>query len=141
MPQSTGPTSHERKQHAAAKVRLLTLDALDHRFKSARRCRDLIAALERELGGSDKLTAGQRELAKRAGIAGAVVEDLETRWAMGEEIDPQLLATMGNSQRRLLAMLGLRRDPPAPSPPTLPSLEDQLVKTYQMLASAKPEAA
>jgi hypothetical protein len=35
-----------------------------------------------------------------------VVEDLETRWAIGEEIDPQLSATMGNAQRRLLAMLG-----------------------------------
>jgi hypothetical protein len=139
VPQSTGSTPQERRQHAAAKVRLLTLDALDHRFKSARRCRDLIAALERELGGSDKLTAGQRELAKRAGIAGAVIEDLETRWAMGEEIDPQLLATMGNAQRRLLAALGLRREPPtAPSPPTF---EDQLVETYQTLASAKPEAA
>jgi hypothetical protein len=87
--------------------------------------RALMAALELEVGG--KFTAAQRELAKRAAVVGVRIEHLETRWALGEQIDPLQLATLANSQRRLLAMLGLRREPPPP----LPTPEDHMVARYK----------
>ena len=94
---------------AASKLRLLTLDQLDHRTAAAKRCRDLIAAIELDLGGSDRLSTGERQIIQRAAIIGAVLEDIETRWLAGEPIDPALYATLGNAQRRLLETIGLRR--------------------------------
>ena len=94
---------------AASKLRLLTLDQLDHRTAAAKRCRDLIAAIELDLGGSDRLSTGERQIIQRAAITGAVLEDIETRWLAGEPIDPARYATLGNAQRRLLETIGLRR--------------------------------
>jgi len=86
---------------AASKLRLLTLDPLDHRTAAANRCRDLIAAIELDLGGRDRLSTGERQIIQRAAITGAVLEDIEARWLAGEPIDPALYA-LGNAQRRLL---------------------------------------
>lgn len=94
---------------AASKLRLLTLDQLDHRTAAAKRCRDLIATIELDLGGGDRLSTGERQIIQRAAITGAVLEDIETRWLAGEPIDPALYATLGNAQRRLLETIGLRR--------------------------------
>jgi len=94
---------------AASKLRLLTLDQLDHRTAAAKRCRDLIGAIELDLGGSDRLSTSERQIIQRAAITGAVLEDIETRWLAGDPIDPALYATLGNAQRRLLETIGLRR--------------------------------
>jgi hypothetical protein len=90
--------------------------------------------LERELGGRNKLSASTRELIKRAAIIGVALEDLEARLLVGQDVDPVLLATLGNAQRRLLSALGLRKEPP-PAPPPTSSFEDSLVANYKALAS------
>jgi hypothetical protein len=120
------------------KVRLRTLNHLDGRTTAARRCRDLIDEIELDLGGSDTLTAGARELVKRAAVVGAVLEDHEARWLAGDEsISALTLATLGNAQRRLFKALGLRR---AQRPAE--SLEDTLVANYRALnAKTKRKAA
>src|SRR6266567_1058491 len=71
--------------------------------------RQLLSGIESDLGGADLLSVGQRQLAQRAALHGALPEDAEARWAAGEsiDIDPYLRAV--GVQRRVLATLGLER--------------------------------
>ena len=52
------------------KTKLLTLGQLDGRTVAAKSVRALIDAIEDDLGGSDRLSAGEREIVKRAAVAG-----------------------------------------------------------------------
>jgi hypothetical protein len=91
------------------KLRLMTLSAIDGRTRSMQRVRSLMAAIEADLGGSDHLTLGQRQLCQRAAVLGALIEDLEARWAAGEVIGVGDYLAAINAQRRVLATLGLQR--------------------------------
>jgi hypothetical protein len=93
------------------KVRLRSLDDLDHRTAAAKRARDLVAGLEADAGGAEQLSTGQRELCKRAALAGAILEDVEVSWIQGQRIDVGDYALLANSQRRLLATIGIERQP------------------------------
>jgi hypothetical protein len=93
------------------KVRLLTLADLDRRTTAARRARELIEAVHGDLGGTDRLATGERQIVQRAVILGVMAEDVESRWLMGEAVDPTILATMANAQRRLFETVGLKRVP------------------------------
>jgi hypothetical protein len=95
----------------STKVRLLTLSDLDKRTSAARRAHDLIAAIQGDLGGEDRLATGERQIIQRAALLGTLAEDLETRWLAGEPIDPGTLCAIGNAQRRLLEAVGLKRVP------------------------------
>ena len=95
------------------KVRLLTFQDLDNRTLAARRVRETEQALAEDLGGSDRLSEGQRQLARRAAILGALLESVEVLWASGQDFDlSQYLATV-NCHRRVLRTLGLKRRPRA----------------------------
>jgi hypothetical protein len=91
------------------KLRLRSLDDLDQRTTAYRRACELIASVEADLGGADRLSTGERQIVQRAALTGALCEDLETRWLAGESIDPALYASLGNAQRRLFECLGLQR--------------------------------
>jgi hypothetical protein len=91
------------------KVRLRSLDDLDCRTSAAKRARDLVNRLENDCGGPDQLSTGQREIIKRAALSGAVLEDIEVHWLEGQKIDVGDYALLANSQRRLLATIGLER--------------------------------
>jgi hypothetical protein len=91
------------------KVRLLSLDDLDRRTTAARRARELIAAVTGDLGGEERLATGERQLIQRVALLGCMAEDIESRWLMGEAVDPGTLATLANCQRRLLETVGLKR--------------------------------
>lgn len=54
---ATAPT-----RPAAKKTRLLTLSHLDGRTAAARRTRELIDAIQRDLGGGERLSEGSRQL-------------------------------------------------------------------------------
>jgi hypothetical protein len=60
-------------------VRLLTLADLDGRTNAAKAARALIADLESDLGGADRLSARERAFVVRAAVTGAMVEHLERR--------------------------------------------------------------
>jgi hypothetical protein len=89
------------------KARLATLASLDGRTVSARRARDLIEAIEADLGGD--LTEGERQLVMRAAVLGALVEDCEARWLGGQNVDLGSYLAAVNVQRRVLATIGLER--------------------------------
>jgi hypothetical protein len=92
-------------------VRFLVLADIDHRTAAYRKTTELIASIEGDLGGADRLSTGERQLIQRAAITGALLEDQEARWLAGQPIDPALYATLGNAQRRLFETVGLRRQP------------------------------
>ena len=78
------------------RARLLTLDHLDQRTAAARAARTLVDHLTSDLGGDDQLSAGERELVKRAALCGAIVADFEARWVAGQLVE---LGVPGGGQR------------------------------------------
>lgn len=91
------------------KVRLLSLDDLDGRTTAAKRAREMVDAIEADLGGGEHLTEGERQLARRAAVLGALIESFEVEWLAGGAIAlPDYLAAV-NAQRRVLTTVGLER--------------------------------
>jgi hypothetical protein len=108
------------------KVRLLTLSDLDRRTSAARRARDLISSINEDLGGEDRLATGERQIAQRAALLGTLAEDIEARWLRGEPIDPAMLCTISNAQRRLFEAIGIQRRPRELNP----RLKDYLAEAH-----------
>lgn len=104
-----GPIEHQNKPNKADKFRLLCLSDLDQRTAAARRSRDLVSKLEADLGGTAALSEGQRQLIQRAAVLGALIEDCEAHWIGGEPVEMGRYLSAINSQRRVLATLGLER--------------------------------
>jgi hypothetical protein len=113
MPLDARQLENEGAQNHAAtsgrKVRLLTLADLDGRTNAAKAARALVADLESDLGGADRLSAGEREIAQRAAIASAILHDIEAGWLSGRGIDIAAYTSLANTQSRLLKLLGLER--------------------------------
>jgi hypothetical protein len=89
------------------KTKLLTLADLDRRGVAFKNVQRIISGIEADLGGD--LTTSQKQLCQRAGLLGAMCEDLESRWLAGHAVAPEVIATLANAQRRVLATLGLER--------------------------------
>jgi hypothetical protein len=100
-------------------VRFLSLHDLDGRTRAATRCKELVRALEVDLGGADQLTTAQAQLVQRAAILGVQAEDFEARFALGQPVELTDYFTCVNVQRRVLATLGLERRSRDVSTPTL----------------------
>jgi hypothetical protein len=101
------------------KLRFMTLTQIDGRTRSMMRVRTIMRALEVDLGGSDHLTLGQCQLCQRAAVLGAYIEDIEARWAAGETIEVSDYLAAINSQRRVLATIGLERRSRDVTPPSI----------------------
>ena len=91
------------------KSRLITLNDLDQRTSAARRVREVMAAIESDLGGSDQLSTAQRILVQRIAVQAAIIENAEASWARGEAVDVSSYTTMVNALRRNLETIGLKR--------------------------------
>lgn len=91
------------------KVRLLTLDSLDGRTRSARLAKSLVETIEDDLGGSDRLSIAERQLVQRAAVLGAILESQEAAWLAGDGIDFNTYLPALNAQRRVMESLGLQR--------------------------------
>lgn len=106
------------------RIRLRSIDDLDGRTAAARRARELVEALETDLGGDP--TTGERELIKRAALLGAITEDCEVRWLERRPADLTLYGTLVDRQRRILEALGLRRRPRDVTPDQTPQILDHI---------------
>jgi hypothetical protein len=91
------------------KVRLMSLADLDGRTIAARDAKALIRDIESDLGGADRLSAGEREIVQRAALASTMLRNMEAGWLTGRGIDVAAYTTLANTQSRLLKMLGLER--------------------------------
>jgi hypothetical protein len=110
-PQIEGGNPIDPPSKSSGKMRLLTLGHLDGRTAAARRARELIEAIELDLGGGDRVSEGTRQLVQRAAVLGAYIENCEALWLGGQVVDlPDYLAAI-NAQRRVLATIGLDRRP------------------------------
>ncbi len=122
---------HRAKPVGAGKLVLKTIDHLDGRTLAARRAHELIAAISRDLTGSDDmsgLTEGVKQLIQRAAILGAMVESNEACWLGGEAVDLTSYFTALNNQRRILVTLGLDRRAKDVTPPSVENYLDHIAK-------------
>lgn len=91
------------------KAKLMSLDQIDGRTMAAKNARALIESLESDLGGSDRLTAAEREIVRRAALTAAMAEHMEAGWLTGRGVDVAAYCALVNVQRRLLMTVGLQR--------------------------------
>jgi hypothetical protein len=94
----------------------IALATLDGRTLPARRAREVVLTIERDLGGSDQLSEGERLLLQRAAVLTAIIEGYETEWFEGKPVDFPVLMMLHNGQRRALQAIGLKRVPRDVSP-------------------------
>lgn len=99
------PTLRSRVTNGSA----LFLGGVDGRSATARRFRDLIAAMTSDLGGADLLSEGQRQLIRRAAALAVECERGEARMAGGKSFDLPAYIVGANALRRILVTLGLER--------------------------------
>jgi hypothetical protein len=88
-----------------------SLDQLDGRQHAVKRARQAAAALIADAGGAENISAARRQLITRASVLSVYLEDTESRWLQGEQIDPADWMAAANTLKRLLCALGLERRP------------------------------
>jgi hypothetical protein len=89
--------------------RLFAVAGLDGRTQTARRFRDLIEEISNDLGGSDRLSEGQRQLIRRAASLSIMAESIEADMARDMAFDVTVYGTIADRLRRLFETLGLER--------------------------------
>lgn len=124
------PKAETLRRRALKKLGLvppkLALATLDGRTLPARRAREVADAIERDLGGPDQLSYGERILLERAAVLTAIIEGDEAEWFAGKTIDFPILVMLHNAQRRALQAIGLKRVPRDVSPPTLAEIAAEI---------------
>jgi hypothetical protein len=108
------------------KLRLKTLEWIDNRTLASRRARQLINAMEIDLGGSEHLTEGARQLVQRAAVLGTYIESTEAQWLAGETVELNDYLMMVNAQRRVLATIGIDRRSRDVTPRTLDDIAKEI---------------
>jgi hypothetical protein len=122
----------------APKVRLMTLGDLDGRTNAAKAAKALIADLESDLGGADRLSAGERVIVGRAAVSTAMIEDMEARWLSGRPLDVAAYCALVNVQRRLLTTVGLQRRPRDVTPDLAAYVASRTIEAAPVPAPAVP---
>jgi hypothetical protein len=87
----------------------MSLDRLDGRTIACRRARELVSSLQADLGGTDRLSEGTKQLVRRAAVLGVFIENSEAAWLAGQEVALGDYLSAVNSQRRVLTTIGLER--------------------------------
>ena len=100
---------HQFQSTKSGKRRLLTLKDLDSRTRATRQALALRDGFLSDLGGGDRASVAQQELAQRGAILGVMIEDQEARWLRGDGVELAEYCTLVNAQRRVLADIGLER--------------------------------
>ena len=123
-------------QKSTGKVRLLSLDRLDGRTIACRRARELVSSLQADLGGTDRLSEGTKQLVRRAAVLGVFIENSEAAWLAGQEVALGDYLSAVNSQRRVLTTIGLERRQRDVSP-TLEEIADEIAAEEEAAAAAE----
>jgi hypothetical protein len=109
----SNPALAEAKPTARSRVsngKALFIDA-DRRTKPARRFRDVLAAIVSDLGGADRLSEGQKQLARRCSLLAVECELIEADAVQGKDIDLEAYGVMTDRLGRAFQRLGLKRVP------------------------------
>src|SRR5665213_3619823 len=121
-------------QKSAGKVRLLSLDQLDGRTVACRRARELVSSIQADLGGSDQLSEGTRQLVRRAAVLGVFIENSEAAWLAGQEAALGDYLSAIDSQRRVLSTIGLERRARDVTHQSLEEITDELEAERKVVA-------
>jgi hypothetical protein len=92
-------------------TRLFCVDGLDGRSQTARRFRDLVEGMGNDLGGSDRLSEGQRQLIRRAATLSIMSESVEADFIRNLAFDSEAYGVLCDRLGRCLQRLGLERKP------------------------------
>ena len=87
------------------------LPNIDGRSGIARRYRDIAKAILVDQGGADRCSESRQQLIRRFAAAAVLAEQMEGRFANGEEIDIQQHATLSSTLVRLATRIGIDRLP------------------------------
>lgn len=85
------------------------LPGVDNRTEVARRYHDVVTSVVADLGGEDRLSQTKMHLVRRFAATVAMVEQIESRFVLGQEIDYPTHATMTSTLARLANSIGLSR--------------------------------
>ena len=92
------------------------LEGIDGRSAPARRFRDVLSAIVSDLGGVDRLSEGQRQIARRCAMLAVQCEAIEAQGVQGNAIDLDAYGALTDRIGRAFMRLGLRRVPRDVSP-------------------------
>jgi hypothetical protein len=98
------PTARSRVSNGAD-----LLPGIDGRSATARRYRDILAALASDQGGAARLSEARQQLCRRFAALAVQAEAMEARLARGEPIDLQEHALIASTLVRLAARIGIDR--------------------------------
>ena len=82
---------------------------VDGRTAVAKRFRDVLSEITSDLGGSDTLSEGQRQLARRAAMLSVEAERMEAASVAGEAFDLSAYGSLTDQLGRCFNRLGLKR--------------------------------
>jgi hypothetical protein len=85
------------------------LPGIDGRSATARRYRDIAAAIIADQGGLPQMSEARMQLARRFAAQAVMAEELEARLAMGEPIKTEEHALISSTLVRLASRLGIER--------------------------------
>lgn len=113
MEELPGVRAHTAPRAAAARSAVangtkLHIEGVDGRTALARRYRDLVGMITRDLGGEEPAQTKQ-QLIRRAASLSVWCEQQEAKMAGGEDVEIGPYTTACNSVRRLLIDVGLER--------------------------------
>src|SRR3954453_9489104 len=103
-----------RKSHGRSRVTngsKLFVEPTDRRTAISRRFRDILSAIVADLGGADRLSEGQRQLARRIALMSMQCESMEARSVGGAEIDIDTYGQLTDRIGRAVQRLGVKRVP------------------------------
>src|ERR1700719_293363 len=110
--ETTAPVAGRQRAHRSAvsnATRLFCVDGLDGRSQTARRFRDLVEGMGNDLGGSDRLSEGQRQLIRRAATLSIMSESVEADFIRNLAFDSEAYGVLCDRLGRCLQRLGLER--------------------------------
>jgi hypothetical protein len=81
----------------------------DARLKVSRRFRDVLASIATDLGGADRLSEGQKQIARRCAMLSVECEIMESAAVAGEAFDLDAYGQLTDRLGRAFQRLGLKR--------------------------------
>ena len=110
-------TSHKQSDSPHGRTRVgnrvsLWLDSeVDGRSALARRFKEVFGEISADLGGFDRMSEGQRQLARRCALLSVECERLEGQAILGAEFDLDTYGQLTDRLGRAFQRLGLKRVP------------------------------
>jgi hypothetical protein len=126
-----------RSRVTNGKAPWLDASAVDGRSKVARRFKDVLNEITGDLGGADRLSEGQRQIARRVAMLSVQCELLEAQAVAGGEFDIERYGMMTDRLGRAFQRLGLHRV----ARDVTPSLDDILRQHRDAEAARSAESA